>query len=637
MPTFSQQPKTTLANSSIKLMAPRRTPRQQGAKTETVADLRRSAESEPPSAFPTNDAEMYSARVAGPTLPGPDYDFARLPVCTAKAGALQTQLAISRPGDEHEKQAGRVAELVMRMPESRMERARSVARTGARSHAENQVSDPLRPPAKQVESGDLRTDAAPTSVYDALRTPGEPLDKRTRAFMELRLGYDFSCVRVHSDAAADRSARDTNSRAFTVGQHIVFKAGQFAPGMQEGLKLLAHELVHVVQQSSGAVTRVARDPDSMDPRHARGFVGEQDMGFIHYRQEDGWILFEGPGGAAGHGVTQRSFDAVAYNTNTGEVHLVDNKSWARKGNVGSATAIDPTRNLGKNLDALITRVEAAKDVPGRIGLLQKLRALKSALAAGKPLPNGIKLVVTGVGGNSTGVTPRLNAAGVEFRPEPERPPITSSPAKSPAAGPKPTTPSVPHVQEPPASVKPPAVTPKTAPPTVPVQEPLIAVPGAKPPVATSQALAPSPVSAVPSVAPPVRPAPWKAGLKAGGKALLVMLVFAGLEYLVRRGLDKKLEASLEMARKGSQPWAERLKREDPSKPVYVSFKIQSEDYSNFVPLMGWMPEAPKLHMISMALVRAEIDPPIVDVEDRAINVWRPAATTTTTHPELLVP
>jgi hypothetical protein len=173
---------------------------------------------------------------------------------------------------------------------------------------------------------------------------------------------------------------------------------------------------------------------------------------------------------------------------------------------------------------------------------------------------------------------------------------------------------------------------------VPVQEPPIAVPGAKPPVATGAAPAPAPVPAAPSVAPLVRPtSAWKTGLKAGGKALVAMLAFAGLDYLVRRGLEKDLEASLEEARKGSMPWAQRLKREDASKPVYVSFTIQSEDYSNFVPLLGWMPEAPKLHMISMAMVRAEIDPPIVDVKDRRLDVWHPGVTTTVTYTELMVP
>jgi hypothetical protein len=69
--------------------------------------------------------------------------------------------------------------------------------------------------------------------------------------MEQRFGCDFSKVRVHSDAAAEQSARALNAQAYTVGHDIVFGAGQFAPTTEQGRRLLAHELTHVVQQSQG--------------------------------------------------------------------------------------------------------------------------------------------------------------------------------------------------------------------------------------------------------------------------------------------------------------------------------------------------------------------------------------------------
>jgi hypothetical protein len=56
-------------------------------------------------------------------------------------------------------------------------------------------------------------------------------------------------VRVHSNAAAEQSAQDLNAIAYTVGHNIVFGAGQFAPGTNDGRCLIAHELTHVVQQS----------------------------------------------------------------------------------------------------------------------------------------------------------------------------------------------------------------------------------------------------------------------------------------------------------------------------------------------------------------------------------------------------
>ncbi|RKT53757.1 DUF4157 domain-containing protein [Saccharothrix australiensis] len=86
-----------------------------------------------------------------------------------------------------------------------------------------------------------------SSVRDVLRRPGEPLDDATRVDMESRLGADFTDVRVHTDAAAQRSAAEIGARAYTSGSHIVIGAG----GADR--HTLAHELIHVVQQRSGPV------------------------------------------------------------------------------------------------------------------------------------------------------------------------------------------------------------------------------------------------------------------------------------------------------------------------------------------------------------------------------------------------
>jgi hypothetical protein len=88
-------------------------------------------------------------------------------------------------------------------------------------------------------------------VHETLRSPGQPLDATTRAFMESRFGHDFSRVRVHTDARAVESARSVNAFAYTVGRDVVFGTGQYTPHSREGRRLLAHELVHVVQQSRG--------------------------------------------------------------------------------------------------------------------------------------------------------------------------------------------------------------------------------------------------------------------------------------------------------------------------------------------------------------------------------------------------
>lgn len=90
---------------------------------------------------------------------------------------------------------------------------------------------------------------APASVDSVLSSPGSPLESGLQQDMRQRFGHDFSRVRVHTDAAAARSARDVNANAYTVRHNIAFGAGQFAPGTYEGRRLIAHELTHVVQQS----------------------------------------------------------------------------------------------------------------------------------------------------------------------------------------------------------------------------------------------------------------------------------------------------------------------------------------------------------------------------------------------------
>ena len=66
--------------------------------------------------------------------------------------------------------------------------------------------------------------------------------------MEARFGHDLSGVRVHHDRKAAKAARAVQARAFTVGRNVIFGPGEYAPGSQEGRRLLAHELAHVVQQ-----------------------------------------------------------------------------------------------------------------------------------------------------------------------------------------------------------------------------------------------------------------------------------------------------------------------------------------------------------------------------------------------------
>jgi hypothetical protein len=100
-------------------------------------------------------------------------------------------------------------------------------------------------------------------------SPGAALDSSIQRAMAPRFSFDFSRVRVHTDSeAADLAARE-RARAYTVGHHVVFGAGQYAAHRAAGQALLAHELGHVVQQSTAGVLALQRqDQAKPAPRPA---------------------------------------------------------------------------------------------------------------------------------------------------------------------------------------------------------------------------------------------------------------------------------------------------------------------------------------------------------------------------------
>jgi Domain of unknown function (DUF4157)/Bacterial toxin 44 len=106
---------------------------------------------------------------------------------------------------------------------------------------------------------------APSIVHEVLRSPGQPLDGATLDFMESRFGHDFSRVRVHTGDRATESAKAVDAVAYTFGSDIVFAAGRYAPGRDEGRRILGHELTHVVQQQrSGMQTEPFEVGDARD-------------------------------------------------------------------------------------------------------------------------------------------------------------------------------------------------------------------------------------------------------------------------------------------------------------------------------------------------------------------------------------
>ncbi|HET7461542.1 MAG TPA: DUF4157 domain-containing protein [Longimicrobium sp.] len=202
------------------------------------------------------------------------------PSCSAKKEEpppLQAKLTVGAAGDAYEREADQVAEQVMRMPAPgsvESTAAPSVQRQGDEEESELQAQPlvagitPLPPggvqragdddderelvQAKSADGDPHAGREAPAEASEILRSPGEPLDAGTRSFIEPRFGAGFEGVRVHTGASADVAARSVGARAYTVGNHVVFGAGEYTPGNDAGKRLLAHELTHVVQQGGAA-------------------------------------------------------------------------------------------------------------------------------------------------------------------------------------------------------------------------------------------------------------------------------------------------------------------------------------------------------------------------------------------------
>jgi hypothetical protein len=190
------------------------------------------------------------------------HDFSRIPLFSPTA--LQTKLAIDKPGDIYEQEADRVAEQVMRMapPAAIGPAAEAVQRKCAAREDEADApvlgsSEEEQPQIQRLAHRVGGAGEVPSNFASRLGA-GVPLDPASRSYFEPRFLHDFSRVRVHTDSSAGESARSLDALAYTLGRDIVFGPDQYAPETRAGRRLLAHELTHVVQQSQAPGVLVQR-------------------------------------------------------------------------------------------------------------------------------------------------------------------------------------------------------------------------------------------------------------------------------------------------------------------------------------------------------------------------------------------
>ncbi|MBO1043238.1 DUF4157 domain-containing protein [Aphanizomenon flos-aquae UKL13-PB] len=229
---------------------------------------------------------------------------------------IQTKLTIGQPGDKYEQEADQVASQVVQqinspvpvqsaqgqivqreeVPEEEEQvQAKSISNTIQREEVAPFEEEPIQaksisdtiqreelpeeeeqvqaksisntiqreelPEEEQLQGKSLKGEMAATpnleTSIQGARGSGQPLDENIRQPMEKAFGgVDFSQVKVHNDAVSDQLNQSIQARAFTTGQDVFFRGGEYDPGSRGGQELIAHELTHVVQQ--GGASQIQR-------------------------------------------------------------------------------------------------------------------------------------------------------------------------------------------------------------------------------------------------------------------------------------------------------------------------------------------------------------------------------------------
>ncbi len=189
----------------------------------------------------------------GLSISSPLGTLQRSPACVCggdcpRCAPIQTKLIIGQPGDKYEQEADRIADQVMRVPDP-----------GDRNfQPQTLVGSGLQ--AKRADGGAFLEVTSHAQIH-AAECPGCSLPQATRDFFEPRFEQDFSRVRVHTCDDASQMCNTLQARAFTHSTNIFFSRGAYDPASSMGKKLLAHELTHVVQQSSNTRPKIQRWPE----------------------------------------------------------------------------------------------------------------------------------------------------------------------------------------------------------------------------------------------------------------------------------------------------------------------------------------------------------------------------------------
>jgi Domain of unknown function (DUF4157) len=129
-------------------------------------------------------------------------------------------------------------------------------------HGEGEARTRAASPRPTAESGP-RPARGPAEAVD----PGRPLPDDVRGRLRPLAGRGADELRVHVGRDAEEVARAHRADAVTLGRHVYFAAGRFAPHERRGFGLLVHEATHV---------EMLLRPDSAARRSSDEGAGEEE-------------------------------------------------------------------------------------------------------------------------------------------------------------------------------------------------------------------------------------------------------------------------------------------------------------------------------------------------------------------------
>ncbi len=168
------------------------------------------------------------------------------------SNAVQAKLTIGEPNDKYEQEADTVAQDVVQRLHSPLSEAPPETEVQRETEAGKDKLQ-MKPILQRTHAvGGEPASADLEGAINRAKGGGQPLEAGLQRSMSQAMGADFSGVRVHTDGHADELNQSIQAKAFTTGQDVFFKQGEYQPGSRGGQELIAHELTHVVQQGGAA-------------------------------------------------------------------------------------------------------------------------------------------------------------------------------------------------------------------------------------------------------------------------------------------------------------------------------------------------------------------------------------------------